>query len=992
MKRERPWFAWVLRHGAWPNLAAAAVLVTSLTATLMTWRLSRREVQQRQWSRFNQTSDRIASALRERARDIEDELYSVRGLFSASVSVERGEFRAYVQSMTLHDHCPGIGGIGFVASAAPRGTNDELADHLEPVGDSKPAMQAITRDQDGIYGGAMGLSRDSGVMCNSGKVCIGPGQKDWGFVLFLPVYRNGQPQGTVEERRAAILGWVYTPVPAGAMLAAMPKEDSRLLDVHLYDGPALAAPSFLGAADHAAAPDLDGRSEFRSITMIPAGGRDLTVSCEAFGGFDPAAGHAEPVILLGGGMAISLLLFGVAWSLARTKTRAVALAEGMTAALRQSEEKFRETAQQLRTVLDALPVGVWFIDAEGKVVLGNPAALRIWGGIRHVGVEEYAQYKGWWADTGERVQSHEWGAARALLVGEAVLNEVIDIEAFDGKRKTIFNSAVPVRDEAGRIFGVVSINEDITQRRRTEQAVERLRRRNEAILDSAGEGIFGLDAEGKTTFLNPAASRMLGAAPGEFIDRPQHSIIHHSRPDGTPYPVDECPISAVCRGKSLYNEGREFFWKKDGSGFPVEYVCTPIHENGKTIGAVMVFRDITERERAEKALHAARARLQSVVQTAVDAIILADGAGKIVFWNDAAAEIFGYEEEDVVGKPLTFLMPEPYRAAHVSGLARVSGGGASSIVGKTVELVALRRDGREFPVDLSLTSWSDGTARFFTGIIRDISERKQAERMERERSGLKDAVAAMERVLGVVAHELRTPLAGLRAISEYLLEDGARQTVEWEQFIGNMHEEVVRMTDTVNNLLEAARLNSGQAQWNWSEVRLHEVCNEALETFEPLVDSQRVALTLSVTPGEAVMKGDADAIRRLLVNLIGNARKHTSQGSIHVQASTYRADGVEWAEIQVRDTGQGISAAIAARLGDAFALNSGVVGANHVAGTGLGLAICKGIVAAHGGALSVQSAEGQGTTITVRLRGDLEKPSEAASPLSFVAKPAGECI
>ena len=256
------------------------------------------------------------------------------------------------------------------------------------------------------------------------------------------------------------------------------------------------------------------------------------------------------------------------------------------------------------------------------------------------------------------------------------------------------------------------------------------------------------------------------------------------------------------------------------------------------------------------------------------------------------------------------------------------------------------------------------------GVVSDVTERKRAEALEAERAGLRQAVSAMEGVLGVVGHELRTPLAGLRAMSEFLLTDGAARTAEYEQMLGGINEEVVRMSETVNDLLEAARLNSGLAKWKWARFELGPVCADALDPIRPLVDGKAVRLECDV-PAGCAMLGDADAVRRLVVNLASNARRFTSAGSVRVSARPFAEDGRQWVEVSVTDTGAGIPLEIRERLGEAFALNAGLVGPNHVSGTGLGLAICKGIALAHGGRLTIRSEVGKGTTVAARLRADL---------------------
>jgi hypothetical protein len=133
-----------------------------------------------------------------------------------------------------------------------------------------------------------------------------------------------------------------------------------------------------------------------------------------------------------------------------------------------------EEINLLPLVLETLPVGVWIIDAGGRIVHGNPAGLRIWAGARYVGVERFGEYKGWWADTGKRIEAREWAGARAIEKGETSIDEVIDIECFDGTRKTMLNSAMPIKDAEGKVLGAIIVNQDITEKRRLEKEREDL--------------------------------------------------------------------------------------------------------------------------------------------------------------------------------------------------------------------------------------------------------------------------------------------------------------------------------------------------------------------------------------------------------------------------------------------------------------------------------------------------------------------------------------
>jgi PAS domain S-box-containing protein len=145
-------------------------------------------------------------------------------------------------------------------------------------------------------------------------------------------------------------------------------------------------------------------------------------------------------------------------------------------AQKQSERTLQDGERLLRSVLESLPVGVWVMDVQGQIVHGNSAGVRIWGGARFVGPQQFGEYKGWWLSTGEPIAAHEWAAARAVREGETSIDEEVEIESFDGTRKIILNSAVPLFDEERRITGAIIVNQDITARKRIEQEREAMLR------------------------------------------------------------------------------------------------------------------------------------------------------------------------------------------------------------------------------------------------------------------------------------------------------------------------------------------------------------------------------------------------------------------------------------------------------------------------------------------------------------------------------------
>ena len=217
--------------------------------------------------------------------------------------------------------------------------------------------------------------------------------------------------------------------------------------------------------------------------------------------------------------------------------------------------------------------------------------------------------------------------------------------AKDGRKIPVSLSSSVMRDHDSKVHGFVCVAQDITERKKAEAELERIRRQNELILNSAGEGIYGLDLQGRTTFANPAAAKMIGWEIEELIGKPQHDILHHTRLDGSPYPREECPIYAALKDGAVHHLDNEVFWRKDGSCFPVEYISTPIREHDKVVGAVVSFRDITERKQAEETLR----RYERIVSASRDLMAFIDSKYTYQAANKAYLEAFGKSREEIIG-------------------------------------------------------------------------------------------------------------------------------------------------------------------------------------------------------------------------------------------------------------------------------------------------------------------------------------------------------
>jgi signal transduction histidine kinase/DNA-binding response OmpR family regulator len=518
------------------------------------------------------------------------------------------------------------------------------------------------------------------------------------------------------------------------------------------------------------------------------------------------------------------------------------------------------------------------------------------------------------------------------------------------------------------------------ERHRGELAVSRTEQQYRALLETLPVATFTCDAQGLITHFNQKAVELWGRTPklNDPVDRFSGSFkIFDSK--GSAIPHSESWMARCLREQKGFN-GREMIIESPAGERRVVLVhVNPVFaQHRKLTGGVAVLIDISSQRKAEHKLAESERFARSVVNSLSSQIAVLDEKGVILAvnaaWNRFARQAGVATDTIGVGSNYLAVCSDAHRIC--ASDARTVAAGIQAVLDEQQPDFYMEYPSRSLNDDawfsLYVTPFEGDGPKRVVVCHDNITARKTAERLASEQCGLREAVAGMEQVLGVVGHELRTPLAALRAISEFLVTDGAKSSAEADRFLLEMSQEVDRMSDTVNNLLEAARLNSGRAKWNWSVIDLAQTADDAIASIQPLVDPARVKILNQIKPSTNSMLGDADAIRRLLLNLLSNARKHTVDGQIQVGARKCTERDGRWIELFVRDTGPGIPPELLARLGNAFALNSGVVGKNQVGGTGLGLAICKGIAAAHGGELVIDSIVGQGTTVTARLRADLQ--------------------
>ena len=368
-----------------------------------------------------------------------------------------------------------------------------------------------------------------------------------------------------------------------------------------------------------------------------------------------------------------------------------------------------------------------------------------------------------------------------------------------------------------------------------------------------------------------------------------------------------------------------------------------------------------KRKEVDQALEESEGRFRAVLQAATDAIVGADGDGEITFFNPAAEATFGYRSDDVLRKPLWHLMPERYRDAHRKGLERYTLTGEAHVMGKTVELWGRRKDGTEFPLELSLSTWETTEGSFYTGIIRDITQRKQAEeQLEHSVAALEVANRELEAFSNSLAHDLRSPLLIVTNFSHQLHEslgDSLREQDAGDlQRILDAGRHMVHIVDDLRDLADVNR-----AEIDRVEVDLSTMGQDIIDDLRALIPDRDVAFE-----AEAGIKAlrDKTLLRILLTNLLQNAWKYTGYTEDARIELGIAEDEEDVSVYHVRDNGIGFDNADNEVIFQAF---ERLHTRSEFAGSGLGLATVERIVRRHGGRVWGEGIPGEGAVFRFTL-------------------------
>ena len=478
----------------------------------------------------------------------------------------------------------------------------------------------------------------------------------------------------------------------------------------------------------------------------------------------------------------------------------------------------------------------------------------------------------------------------------------------------------------------------IRERDRAESALNEREQALRDLFDSTNDLIQVVDHDGRFVYVNRAWRDMLGYSDDD-LGRLRISDIT------APESREESAARFVrLRAGETLAHVETTFRSKDGRVVEVEGNIAPHSEAGVVVSTRGFFRDVTARRQAERALRASEARTRSIIDNMLVGLLTVDERGVIDSANPAAERIFGYTHDELTGQHVKVLVPVPPDQA--DSFLRDA---FKKAIGRVSEWEARRKNGDVFPLELALFEFHTLAGRRFAGNIRDVSERREVERLKQE-------------FVSTVSHELRTPLTSIRG-SLSLLASSAMGNLpeEAREIIEIAERNTVRLITLINDILDLERLDSGKIEMRFDRVTAATIVERAAEAVAAFAAQQHIRIEVEMAA--AIMWGDADRLVQVLVNLLSNAIKFAPAASVVSVAVVPRGAVVE---VQVRDRGRGIPASHREAIFERFHQVE-ASDARQQGGTGLGLAICKAIVEQQGGSIGVDSDEGEGSTFWFRV-------------------------
>lgn len=590
-------------------------------------------------------------------------------------------------------------------------------------------------------------------------------------------------------------------------------------------------------------------------------------------------------------------------------------------------------------ILEEAPGGIIATDAHDTVLFWTKGATEIYG---YSGDEARGNKLGELIGMPGHPAKQEFGADFEYLRRRK-----------DGQAVYVGAACKAVYTPQGAIEYIIHSQNDITDAKALRDA-RNVESRYRGLLESMPDAIVMANSTGRIVLVNSQAERLFGFAPRELLGKPVEVLLPNRFRGG--HVAHRAQYFVQPRTRTM-GAGLELYGlRKDGLEFPVEISLSMIQmEEGAIV--MSAIRDIGERKKAEQ-------KFRGLLESAPDPMVIVNTRGEIVLVNSQTEQLFGYQRQELLGKPIEILIPARFAGRHPAARGSFFDKAQPRAMGAGTELFAMRRDGTEFPVEISLSPLKTEDEMLVSSAIRDISGRRQIEReLLEQKLELEQASKAKDRFLASMSHELRTPLNAILGFGQLLHNQKLPLSMSQRYaFAGNIVQAGQHLLHLINETLDLAKIEVGAVTLSLEPVALDDLLHEASKMIEAMAEARSVEVHLAPPKGLHV-RADRIRLRQIVLNLLSNAVKYNRKGGkvwLEVGAGE---SGRAW--LAVKDDGPGLSPEQMSGLFQPFNRLGQEGGSEE--GSGIGLVLSRRLAELMNATIEVASAVGCGSTFTVEM-------------------------
>ena len=736
---------------------AWVVFIIALVATI--WGsliVNQVEQQQIKQNVFDYRVERIKTLIKNRITAYQQILHSGIGLFAASETVNRQEWHRFVKNLNIDKHYPGIQGVGFSKLISPQDKETHIKEiqseggffldyhirpeenreqytsiiYLEPM--DKRNQQAIGYDMfsEPVRRLAMERARDTGEAALSGKVTLVQEideQKQAGFLIYVPTYRKNVPLNTIEEKRAALLGYVYSPFRMNDFMKGLFGDKPSGIDIHIYDGDFKKSPSssqlmYDEMPDHHAEDNSLYQAQFSSTEQLEIAGHVWTIYFYSLPAFEKSTKTYTSKIILLGGIVVSFLLFGFTRSfetahLLETEHKLTKRLQTEIAERKQIEQALRESEERFDLAMRGSNDGLWDWNIETNEVYFSPR----WKEMLGYEINEISHHLEEW-----RSRVHPDDLAQTMLDAEKYLNQqtLIYQNTHRAKHKNghyvwILARGIAIWNQQGKAIRMVGTHTDLTQLKQVEDELKELNRDFVTLLDNTTDFIYFKDQESKIHFCSQTLAKITGHQHWKEM-RGKHDFEIFSKDTAQVYYEEELPIF---KGEKNFIDTITPYYDTEGKiGWVHTNKWAVFGDNGDIVGIFGISRDITDRKRMELELNDAKQLSDKIINSLPGIFYMLDRQGNFIRWNSNFKEIANYSDEEMLGKYVLDFIAEKDRDLIITRIKETFEKGESF-----AEAHLLTKQGKSIPYYFTGCRILLQDQFFLIGLGQDISERKQME-------------------------------------------------------------------------------------------------------------------------------------------------------------------------------------------------------------------------------------------------------------------------